>query len=298
MYDDPGAVTDEDTAPGSFFAERLAEAHDPWVIGKIEIPAPSDEAVAALDDVGTSPIDVLELICPDETFDLVLDVIDVDRIPPGHAAREALAHFHIDRPPTIGWHELVERINLYGPGIEYDLDSGGFRWGLHDYFLGRVPGGWDHFVRIIGRLPMGSHYRSAIADDDRLAEQIAARYGPPSAQPKKIARPPLTEFTREVAYLHRIDYRLSYLAWAVFAAQAGKKRSSPPKPEKGPETANERYEAADFMREHEEVVSQVLKRKGAKRPEPAAEAVRGAVLLNPPAIGDKPDSDDEDGPQG
>lgn len=262
----------------SFFAERLAEACAPWpVTDKIEIPAPSDVAVAGLDDAEDA-FDDLELLTGN-LYDLVLDHLDDTGQPPARCARELLDHFHLTRAPLTGWRTLVEMINVYGGGIEYDLWDRGHD--LADYFRGHRP--WDHLLRMLARLPMGSHYRAAIADDDVLAEQIAAVHGPLHKRRKGSGRPPLTEFTREISYLHRIDNRLEYLAWAVFAAQAGKKRGSPPKGTKGPETADERVDFRGFLVEHEEVVGQVLKSKGgSKKPSgPAPEAVRGAVLLDP-----------------
>lgn len=296
--DDPEVGPDDHAPPGSFFADRMAETHGPWLCGKVEVPPPDDVAVAELDE-SDGPLDDLEILCPGETFDQVCDVLDTDKIPPGDAAAEALRHFHLDRPPEAGWLELTERLNLYGPGIEFDLWDRGYA--LTDYFLGAVPGGWDHLFRMITRLPMGSHYRAGLADDDGLAEQILARYGPEHTRPKSGGRPPLAEFDRHAAYLHAISNKLGYIGWAVFAAQAGKKKGSPPKGDKGPETAAERAEFRDHMREHEEIVGQVLKRKGGSRPKssgPAPEAVRGAVLLNPPAIGDGPGDDDSETTRG
>jgi len=250
--------------------------------GKFEVPPPDDVSTAALDACVTA-IEEIEALAGEALTGTLLDAIDEAGDLPGTLADGLLRHYHLDRVPETGWYEVVERVNLYGAAIEYDLDSGPFRYGLHDYFIGRVPGGWDHLTRILHRLPMGSHFRAAVADDDELAEELAEIHGP-LHQRKGSPRPPLTEWTRQVAYLHKISNQLSYLAWAEFASQAGKKRGTPPKGEKGPETADERVDFRDFLAEHEQVVSQVLRRKRDRGPRPAPEAVRGAVLL-PRAIG-------------
>lgn len=283
--DTPGDPAPAEPRP-SFFADRLAGTHRPYELpsGRL-IDPPDDRQVAELDDA-ESALDDLEILVGD-AVDEVLHELDDHGLLPGDAAEDLLVHFHLDLTPDGGWYELVERLNVYGRDIEYDLWERGYR--LTDYFLGEVPGGWDHLLlTVLPRLPQGSSFWAALVDDDELAAQIAAQHGPPSKRPKGSGRPPLRGWTREVAYQHSIDNRLGYLAWAVFAAQAGKKRGNPPRPRKGPETADDRYEHMDFMREHDEVVSQVLKRKGGTKKHlhalpgmPKAEAVRGAVLLNP-----------------
>lgn len=288
------------TVPGggaSFWAERMRDAHPvPYRYrGKIEVPAPDDVATASLDDCVTA-VEEIEALAGESLADTLLDAIDDAGDLPATVADGLLRHYHLDRAPENGWHETVERVNVYGAAIEYDLDSGPFRYGLHDYFTGRVPGGWDHLVRILHRLPMGSHFRAAVQDDDELARAMAEIHGPLHKR-KGSNRPPLTEFDRQVMYLHTISNKLTYLAWAVFAAQAGKKRGTPPKGDKGPETADERVDFQDFLAEHEEVVAQVLKDKGGSKRrdqqrQPPAEAVRGAVLL-PRAIGQDSTEDGE-----
>lgn len=296
------AADEPDDEPGSFFALLMARTREPYRLPDtvveyeddegpwsarlaVTIDPPDDDQVATLDNCG-SALAELEVLAGDQ-FDDLLDVLDVRGTSPVAAADEVLEHFGLSDPPEIGWHELVERINVYGRGLEYDLWERGRS--LAAYFRGEGEG-WDELLRIAARLPPGSHYRSAQLADDELAARIAEKHGPPSSRKKGSSRPPLEGFSTEVAYLHRIENRLHFLGWAVFAAQAGRKRGSPPKPTKGPETADDRYEFADFMREHEEIVGQVLKRKGGSKkraePEPARtpapEAVRGAVLLGEP----------------
>lgn len=265
---------------------------------KIEIPAPDDAATAALDECETA-LDELETLAGQALADTLLDAIDDAGDLPATVADELLTHYHLVHTPDTGWHDMVERINLYGAAIEYDLWDRGYD--LLDYFRGTHPGGWNHLLRMLARLPTGSHFRAAVADDDELATRMAEIHGPLHKR-KGGGRPPLTEFDRHAAYLHKISNQLTYLAWAVFAAQAGKKRGQPPKGDKGPETADERVDFRGFLAEHEEVVAQVLKDKGGSRNkstaaaperEAPAEAVRGAVLL-PRAIGmnDEPDQND------
>ena len=279
----------------SFWTERMRDAYPvPYRYrGKIDVGPPDDVATAALDDAETAA-DELEILAGPAVIDTLLDAIDDAGDLLAGVADEALAFYRLDRTPETGWHDVVERINVYGAAIEYDLWSR--NRDLLDYFRGAVPGGWDHLLRMLARLPMGSHFRAAVADDDALAEQVAEIHGPLHKR-KGGARPPLTEFDRQVMYLHKISNQLQYLAWATFAAQAGKKRGSPPKGDKGPETADERVDFRGFLLEHEEVVGQVLKDKGGSKakPErqPPAEATRGAVLL-PRAIGDEPETEPED----
>lgn len=250
------------TVPGggaSFWAERMRDAHpEPFRYRDVVVPPPDDVSTAALDEAETAS-DELEALAGHELADTLLDAIDDAGDSVATAADALIAHYHLDRVPETGWHDVVERVNLYGAAIEFDLWDRGHD--LLDYFRGGVPGGWDHLTRMLARLPTGSHFRAAVADDDALAEAMVEVHGP-LHQRKGNSRPPLTEWSREVAYLHRIDYRLAYLAWAVFAAQAGKKRGQPPKPDKGPETADERVDFRGFLVEHEQVASQVLKRKG------------------------------------
>ena len=283
------------TVPGggaSFWAERMRDAHPVFYRyrGKLEIPPPDDAATAALDEAETVT-DELEALAGQSQVDVLLDAIDEAGDLPATVVDELLAHYHLGRPPESGWHDVVERINVYGSAIEYDLWDRGYD--LLDYFRGAQPGGWDHLTRMLARLPMGSHFRAALADDDELAQALAERHGPLHQRKGGPSRPPLTEFDRQAMYLHKISNQLQYLAWAVFAAQAGKKKGTPPKGDKGPETADERVDFRGFLVEHEEVVGQVLKSKGgskakAERQAPA-EATRGAVEL-PRSIG----QDDED----
>lgn len=277
------------SAPGggaSFWAERMRDAHPvPYRYrGKVEVSPPDDVATAALDEC-QSVTDELEALAGQPQVDALLDAIDEAGDLPATVVDELLEHYHLTHPPEGGWHDLVERVNVYGPAIEYDLWDRGHD--LLGYFRGQVPGGWDHLVRMMVRLPMGSHFRAALADDDQLAERMAEIHGP-LHQRKGSSRPPLTEFDRQAMYLHKISNQLQYLAWAVFAAQAGKKRGQPPKGDKGPETADERVDFRGFLVEHEEVVGQVLKSKGGSKNKPERqappEATRGAVEL-PRSVG-------------
>jgi len=297
----------EEDPPASFFAELLARTHGPYtlpttVVGyrdrdgpwelsvTVALDPPDDAAVAALDDAGGA-LDELEILAGDQ-YDDLCDVLETLDRSPARAADDVLGHFHLTHPPSIGWYDLVERVNVYGRGLQYDLWERGHL--LSDYFRGTHPDGWEHLLEVAARLPAGSHYRSAQLDDDDLARRVAEQYGPPSKRKKPGSnRPPLEGYTTEVSYLHRIENRLQFLGWAVFAAQAGKKRGTPPRPSKGPETADDRYEFLDFMAEHEDVVSQVLRSpdKTDQPPPlnttdqprvPPPEAVRGAVMLTPP----------------
>lgn len=298
------AADDEDGEPDrSFFADRLAEHHHPWELPStvvsyvddagpyelrvsVAIDPPDDAQVVELDEC-RGALDELEVLTGDlDRFDDLVDVLKVLRRSPATVADEVLTHFHLDRPPEDGWLGLVERLNVYGEALEFDIfeRTGG---DLGPWFRGELS--WDHLLRIAAKLPAGSHYRAAMADDDELAARIAEEFGPPSKR-RKSRRPPLVGFSTEVSYLHQITNQLNRLNWSVFAAQAEKaKRGSPPKPVKGPESADDRWEIADARREHDEVVSQVLVRRGGSKNRggkawvPKPEAVRGAVHLDPPS---------------
>lgn len=301
-----GEADEQDDEP-SFFADQLAEACEPWRLPEVDVEfedragpytlrlavvleVPDDQQVAELDQCGGA-LDELEVLAgDDDAFEDLLDALDALGWSPAGAADAALAAFHLDRPPEPGWLELVEMLNVYGRAIEYDLWERGHD--LAAYFRGERP--WDHLVRVTERLPPGCQYRAAMADDDELAARIAEVHGPPSKRRKR-NRPALAGWTTEVSYLHQIANGLGRVQWAVFAAQAEKgKRGSVPKGAKGPETADDRYERMDAAREHTEIVDQVLVRRGGSKARggrawvpgdpggPKAEAVRGAVRLDPP----------------
>ena len=279
---------DEDEDAGSFFADLMAAEHDPYhwpettVDGeqlRVVLEVPDDEQVAALDGCRSAMHELDVLTGDPDLLDDLLDVLDARGTSPATAADRLLEHWALDRAPAVGWWELVETINLYGADLEFDVwertgdDLGPWIRGERD---------WDLLLRIAARLPLGTHYRSALLDDDDLADRIAEVHGPPHKR-RRAHRPPLVGFTPEVAQLHQIGHRLERLEWAIFRAQGGKK-ATPPKPAKGPETADDRWEMRDHLREHDEVVSQVLKAKGGskrrKERVPAPEAVRGAVDLS------------------
>lgn len=270
-------AADEDEPARSFFADRLAEHHQPWALPPVAVEyvddagpyelrlavslePPDDYQVCELDECNGA-LDELEVLAGN-LFDDLLDALDALGRSPASVADEVLEHFALGQPPEDGWHELVERLNVYGEALEFDVfeRTGG---DLGPWFRGELS--WDHLLRIASRLPPGSHYRAAMADDDELAARIAAVHGPPSKR-KKTRRPPLQGFTTEIQYLHDIRNALQRVPWAVFAAQAPSgKRGSAPRPAKGPETADDRYELLDARREHTEVVSQVLVRRGGSK---------------------------------
>jgi hypothetical protein len=223
----------------SLFEELQAQAVDPLVV---ELPDGDEHArwvLEAVDSDGlcevvrlSHPADILDALLGDDLGDEVLDLLDPL---PWSRTLDLLAqlrrHFSIPELPAGMWTHLVEQIDLYGEDIESDL----FPWDLLDYFRGARP--WQQLARLLPRLPEGSRYRAALLDDEELAEQrLASDDGTPGR-----ARPPLVGETQDRALLRAIASGLPRLEYAVYAAQAGKKRKGrPPRPLQGPETAEDR----------------------------------------------------------
>lgn len=93
------------------------------------------------------------------------------------------------------------------------------------------------------RLPLSSHYRTAVLDDPEVAERLAAQ-----PEPKGQPRPSLYEFGPEVALLTDIKDRLGEVIAAVMVAGRQKPPKIPqsPRPTTGVAKARRRMEDRQF----------------------------------------------------
>lgn len=90
---------------------------------------------------------------------------------------------------------------------------------------------WRRLLNLIDGLPATSDYRSALADDDEVAEVAVASSGGGSAAP------PLSEWTTEVSLLHLIADQLAQLFALTAAANSKDGQYRPPRLLPRPETA-------------------------------------------------------------
>lgn len=255
MPDDTGGGAD------SLFEEFMAEAVEPL---HLELPDGDDTAawtlhavdsdgVVDLDDL-TNPRDIVDALVGDELADDVIDVLAV--LSWDHTldtADRLRSHFALDELPSGMWANLVDQIDIYGAAIESDLADRSID--LLDFFRGRRP--WQQLARMLPRLPEGSRYRAALLDDDELAlERLEAESG--DDQPKP-TRPPLVGETQDRALLRQVVSFLRRIEHGVYNAQAPRnKRTRPPEPLKGPETAEDRIRDLVGDAEVEEIFDQVI----------------------------------------
>lgn len=254
-----GRTDDPADAAPSLFEQFCAEAVPPFRLELDDgpdvltwlIPAPDADGVCEL-DAGAHPRDVISTLLGDgDVADEVLDALDP--LPWARTLETAVglrAHFALATLPSGLWTHLVERIDLYGEQIEADLSDRGHD--LLDWFRGRRP--WPQLIRLTDRLPDGSRFRAALADDEDLArERIESGAEPAAAR----SRPPLEGETQDRMLLRAAVTGLLRVEHAVYAAQAGNKAGRPPPPLPGPETAEDRLRAAYEMAGVEDIFDQV-----------------------------------------
>lgn len=239
-----GALSVSSDAP-SLFEEMFSQAVPAW---ELELPgddgdlswtviAPSADGVCVLDDTD-HPCDVILALLGDDVGDEVLDALEP--LPWSRTvatARDLREHFALATLPAGMWAHIVERIDLYGEAMESDLSDRG-----HDllaWFRGVRP--WPQLLRLVDRLPEGSRFQAAVVDDEDLArERVQAGAEPPAGK----ALPPLEGETQDRALLRMVVSLLMRVEHAVYAAAAGKKAGSPPRPLPFPETAEDRVREA------------------------------------------------------
>ncbi|MEV6321370.1 hypothetical protein AB0M45_09260 [Nocardia sp. NPDC051787] len=131
-------------------------------------------------------------------------------------------------------------IDDFGEEIEADLFERG--WDLLDYFRGVRP--WPQLVRLLRRLPMWSHYQSALLMDPELGER-RAREEPPEddAAPPPLA--PLHYDLPALLMLRQIDVTKELIRTVASAFSTHAVPPLPPEPR--PTTAEALARArADF----------------------------------------------------
>jgi hypothetical protein len=157
------------------------------------------------------------------------------------------------RPRPGGSRRLVYLISRYGGAIEADLAAQG--WDLAALWQQRR---WRFLLNLIDRLPRVSHFVTATADDEELAEQLPEPEEGSSA-------PPLTEWTPEVERLTLIADRLAEVVTAVGNTVAKKPRKAP-RPLPRPMTARDRIRKRKRRERHHLILKRLQEAKAAGRP--------------------------------
>lgn len=118
---------------------------------------------------------------------------------------------------------------------------------------------WRRLLNIIDHLPRDSAYFEAVADDDELAERVAAN--PPKEQGP---RRRMTDWSPTVELLSAILDRLAELTQTVAALGGAKPRKVPRAPH--PVTAVDRARTRRRFEKHQKLTARVL-----RRPDPPPE---------------------------
>lgn len=265
-----------DEAAGAFTAR----------VGDVElvVAPPSSDTVCDLDTRG--PAGQLALLAGDQA-EQVLGELDPA---PAHELCDLVAdiraHFGILVPPPEGaFDHLVEQVDLYGEHIEHDLLTHTHQLSLHLFVREHLAWPWAVLLRVLEHLPAGCHYRAAQAQDLVLAQDIdravaAGEVARPTGAPSLVGW--TEERENQVAILETLR-RIEHGIWAASPKFKGK-GGEPPAPLPRPRTARDTVRERALLARHDTIASQLL---GARhRPHaprvPAPEAVRGAVLLDPP----------------
>lgn len=239
----------------SLFEQFVTDAVAPWTVtlpdGDVDITwtvqHPCADGVCELDEID-HPVDVLLALLGEDTAEAMLSVLEpLPWSQTIHVARSLRTHFALPALPEQLWTHLVERLDLYGEAIESDLSDRGHD--LLDWFRGARP--WPQLARLIDRLPDGSRFRAAVADDEDLARE-RIETGTESGAGK--ALPPLEGETQDRMLLRAVLSMLLRIEHATYAVQAPPgKAGTPPAPLPGPETAEDRLRNSDADQEVEEL---------------------------------------------
>lgn len=141
-------------------------------------------------------------------------------------------------------------IESFGEEIEADLFERG--WDLLDYFRGVRP--WPQLIRLLRRLPMWSHYHSALLMDPEIGECRAREEVDEDAAPPPLS--PLHYDLPSLLMLRQIDITKELIR--VIATVFGGAPGAPMTPEPRPTTA----EAMARARLDRDQVRDVLTRLG------------------------------------
>ncbi len=222
-------------------------------------PVPSADQVAQLDDVRDDPFGIITVLAGDDDLaEAILE--DLEDQPISATVRLAdavLDHFGLLDPPRDGYARLARELDLYGPGIEYDLQTVGVN--LYDFVLdpGRWP--WTKLFRLLRFAPIGGGYRSMVADDVELAlaalEAEEREDAPPVSD-----RPPSYGWTNEREVLTQVADALARIEHAEYATSPKHRKVNkpPPKPAKRPKLARDRAANLRVLREHDDIASKML----------------------------------------
>lgn len=104
---------------------------------------------------------------------------------------------------------------------------------IDDFFLGTR--NWVTFVELVGELPRGGNYGTAVLDDDDMLQAQIEAFGPP--EPAK--RPPLKGWGPLQSNFADVKDLLNVLI------SVSARSDKPVRPQPRPETSFDRYEAAE-----------------------------------------------------
>ncbi|NKT69499.1 hypothetical protein GS860_16205 [Rhodococcus hoagii] len=262
---------DENGSAASFFDTLVNEAVGPFFVSldedvEVVIEAPSGEDVAELDTT-VSVHDQLDLLVDEDTADVILDFYA--RRPISDLADlvdDIRDHFGILVPPDQGWAALVHELNRYGEAIEKDLFTISAPNDLYDWIRDHANLPWNKLFRILPTLPHGGWYETAILDDDERADQILAMEAD-GKLPAPSKRPSLLGWTPEIGLMSAmVDgvRRIEHGVWGASPKFKGK-GGKPPQNLPRPQTARERAEERQTLREHDDIASQLLGKRYTRR---------------------------------
>jgi hypothetical protein len=280
--DEPG-----DVEP-SLFEQMCHDAAGPFVIELPDGPGhviewtvdrPDADGVCELDQLD-HPSDMIDvLVGDDDVADELLDHLDpLPYTETLQVCGRLRGHFALTVLPLGLWQHLVERIDCYGAAVEADLFDRGHD--LLDWFRGLRP--WPQLARVLDHLPEGSRYRAAILDDEDLAlERIEAGIEPPTST----ATPPLEGETQDRMLLRALVSTAQRIEHATYAVHAKKGAAGrPPRPLRGPQTAEDRLREQYADADVEDLFDQVTpgwRDRRAPDPPPAGFTERSSGLYVP-----------------
>lgn len=262
---------DENGSAASFFDTLVNEAVGPFFVRldedvEVIIEAPSGDDVAELDTT-TSIHDQLDLLTDEDTADTILDFYA--RRPVSELAElvdDIRDHFGILIPPDQGWAYLVDEINRYGEAIEKDMWAMPNQADLSDWIRDHANLSWNKFFRLLPALPEGGFYECAILDDDERADRILALEAEGKI-PSPVKRPSLQRWTYQNSMMTAIvdsTRRIEHAVWGASPKFKGK-GGKPPQNLPRPQTARERAEERQTLREHDDIASQLLGKRYTRR---------------------------------